>query len=270
MTEPKKVHIIRPHEKLSEYVYERNEKYPVKSYEDLLMSQQDYEALGWRRLRTIQSVPLRENWPFTVSNSIMSFSSGMIGALITNRMARNLSIHRTLSPIPSSGVCFLVVALTHLTTYCYLVLRPMMSDDPMLCSTCLEIRSFALSSFIPPVMGTSIALLSNLSTCLIHKIITLPKFNLRAYQDWKLLFQRHAFKGMARRYYVAYPLVNGFLASMIFLGQNYYWNNHFRKRLQTIENESLSYEQSKSRNKVFAPVQDVFTKITGNKMRPDK
>jgi len=185
-------------------------------------------------------------------------------------MARNLSIHRTLSPIPTSGVCFLVVALTHLTSYCYLVLRPMMSDDPMLCSTCLEIRTFALASFVPPVMGTTIALLANLSTCLIHKIITLPKFNIQAYPEWKLLFKRHAFKGMARRYYGAYPLINGFIASMVFLGQNYYWNNHFRKHLQSIEKETISYKEPKPRNKLFAPIQDFFTKITGNKMKPDK
>ena len=81
MTEPKKVQIIRPHEKLSEYIYERDDKSLTKSHEDILLNRQDYEEVGWRRLRAIQSLPLQDNLPFTVSNSIAAFSSGMIGWL---------------------------------------------------------------------------------------------------------------------------------------------------------------------------------------------
>jgi len=182
-------------------------------------------------------------------------------------MARNLSLHVTLSTLPSSGACFLVVTVSHLSAYYYSVLRPMFSNDPMLCSTCLEIRSSAIGSFIPVVMGTSIAVLSNLSACLLNKTLHLPRFNLQAYPEWKHFFRKHAFKGMSRRYFVAYPLMSGFLSSMIFLGQNYYWRNHLQKRLDEVEKQSLPYKEPKKRNKVFGPVQDFFTKLFGSKTR---
>jgi hypothetical protein len=182
-------------------------------------------------------------------------------------MARNLSLHVTLSILPSISAGLFVVTASHLSAYYYSVLRPMFSNDPMLCSTCLEIRSFTIGSFIPVVMGTSIAVLSNLSACLLNKTLHLPQFNLRAYPEWKLFFRKHAFKGMSRRYFVAYPLMSGFLSSMIFLGQNYYWRNNLQQRLDELEKQSLPYKEPKKRNKIFGSVQDFFTKLFGGKMR---
>ena len=190
-----------------------------------------------------------------------------LGGAITRRMARNLSLHVTLSTLPASGACFFVVTISHLSAYYYLVLRRMYSDDPMLCSTCMEIRSFTLGSFIPLAMGTSIAVLANLSACLINKTLHLPRFNIQAYPEWKHFFQRHAFKGMSRRYFVAYPLASGFLASMIFLGQNYYWRSNLRSRLELLEKQSLPPKEPRKRNRVLGPVQDFFTKLFSGKLK---
>jgi hypothetical protein len=190
-----------------------------------------------------------------------------LGGIITHRMARNLSLHVTLSTLPTSGACFFVVTVSHLSAYYYLVLRPMFSNDPMVCSTCLEIRSFALGSFVPVTMGTSVAVLANLSACLLNKTIRLPQFKIQAYPEWIHFFRKHAFKGMSRRYFVAYPILNGFLASMIFLGQNYYWRNDLQHRLDLLEQQSLPYKEPKKRNKVFGPIQDFFTKLFGSKVR---
>lgn len=182
-------------------------------------------------------------------------------------MARNLSLHVTLSTLPTSGACFFIVTISHLSAYYFLVLRPMFSNDPLLCPTCLEIRSFAMSTFFPTVMGTSVAVVANLSACLINKAIRLPRFNIQAYPEWKHFFQKHAFKGMSRRYFVAYPLLNGFLASMVFLGQNYYWKNNLQYRLETLEKQSLPYKEPRKRTKISATIQDFFTKLFSSKTR---
>jgi hypothetical protein len=187
--------------------------------------------------------------------------------MITRQMARNLSLHVTLSTLPTSGACFFVVTVSHLSAYYYFVLRPLFSNDPMLCSTCLEIRSFAIGSFIPTTMGTSIAILANLSAILLNKTIRLPQFHIRAYPEWKYFFRKHAFKGMSRRYFVAYPLITGFLASMMFLGQNYYWKNYLQQRLDTLENQSLPYKEPRKRNKFLGPIRDFFTKLSGGKIK---
>jgi hypothetical protein len=190
-----------------------------------------------------------------------------LGGAITSRMARNLSLTITLSTRPTSAACFLVVTVTHLSTYYYLVLRPMFSKDPMICSTCLEIRSFAIGSFAPLIMGTNIAVLANLSSCLLNKTLRLPQFHIRAYSDWIQFFRQHAFKGMSRRYFVAYPILNGFLASMIFLGQDYYSRNYLQQRLDSLNEQPLPYKEPQKRNKVVGSVQDFFTKLFGSKTR---
>ena len=164
-------------------------------------------------------------------------------------MARNLALNLTLSTYPSSGASFFVATLTHLVTYYYSVLRPLYSDDPMLCPTCLEIRAFTIGSFTPVIMGTTTGVLANLSSVLLNRTLRLPEFHIRAYPDWKLFFEKHAFKGMAARHFFAYPLMNGFLASVILLGQNYHWNNGLRERLDTLEQQSLAAGKSKRWNR---------------------
>jgi hypothetical protein len=187
--------------------------------------------------------------------------------MITRRMARNLSLHVTLRTLPTSGACFFVVTVSHLSAYYYLVLRSMFSDNPMLCSTCLEIRSFAIGSLIPLVMGTGIAVSANLSACLLNKTLRLPRFNIQAYPEWKHFFRKHAFKGMSRNYFFAYPILTGFLTSMIFIGQNYYWRNNLRHRFDLLEKQSLPAQEPRKRNRLLGPVQDFFTKLFGGKMR---
>lgn len=180
-------------------------------------------------------------------------------------MARNLSLHVTLSILPTAGASFFIVTLSHLSAYYYLVLRPMFSNDPMLCTTCLEIRSFTLGTFSPLVIGTSGAVLANLSSCLINKTIRLPEFHIRAYSEWKRFFERHAFKGMSRRYFVAYPLISGFVSSAVFLVQDYYWRNQLRQRLDLVETQTLPSKAAGKSNQVFAPVQNLFTQLLGGK-----
>jgi hypothetical protein len=182
-------------------------------------------------------------------------------------MARNLSLHVTLSTLPTSGACFLVVTISHLSAYYYLVLQPMFSNDPMICQTCLEIRSFAIGTFMPITMGTSIAVLANLSASLLNKTLHLPPFHIKAYPEWRQFFRKHAFKGMSRRYFVALPIINGFLASMIFLGQNHYWKTNLQPRLELLEKQSLPSTDTKKRSRLFGSVQDFFTKLFGSKVK---
>lgn len=181
-------------------------------------------------------------------------------------MARNLLLHLSASTLPASGACFLVCSLSHLTSYYFLVLQPVFSNDPMLCPTCLEIRTFTIGTFVPLTMGTAISIAANLSTCLLNKTIRLPEFQIRAYPQWMEFFRKHAFKGMSRRHFLAYPLMNGFLASMIFLGQHYYWKNNLQYRLDTLDKE-LSLKEPKKRNKLFGSVENFFTKLFGSKAR---
>ncbi|CAF0832594.1 unnamed protein product [Rotaria sp. Silwood1] len=267
MNEPKRVQIIRPHQNINEFVYQHDNNTQDHSYEQILLDQKEYYTIGWRRLNTIQALPLYENWPITMGNGVASVSSGILGGMITRRMARNLLLHLSSSTLPASATCFLVVTLTHLSSYYFLVLRPLFSNDPMLCTTCLEIRSFVLGSFLPITMGTSLALTANLSTCLLNKTIRLPQFQIQAYPEWIRFFRKHAFKGMSRRHFFAYPLINGFLTSMIFLGQNYYWKNNLQYRLDTLEKQFLSNKESQKRHKFFGPIQDFFTKVFGSKTK---
>lgn len=190
-----------------------------------------------------------------------------LGGAIARRIARNLSLHVTLSTLPTAGASFFVVTLCHLSAYYYLVLVPMFSSDPMLCSTCLEIRSFTLGSCIPLVIGTTSGVLANLSACLINKTIRLPQFNLQAYPEWNRFFRQHVFKRMSRRYFVAYPLLNGFLSSMIFLGQDYSWRNKLQQRLDLLEKQSPPPKEPRKSNQLFAPLQNFFTQIFGGKTK---
>ena len=183
--------------------------------------------------------------------------------MIAHRMAHNLSLHITLNIFPTIGSCFLVATGSQLLAHYYLILRPMLSNDPMLCSTCLEIRSFAMGSFIPVTIGTSIAVLANLSHCLLHTTIHLPQFHIKAYPEWIHFFRKHAFKGMYRRHFLLYPLVNGFLASMIFLGQDYYWKNYLQHRLDLLEKQLVPYKEPRKRNKFIGSIGDFFTKLFG-------
>lgn len=79
MSEPKRIQIVRSHQNINEYVYQRDQNIPDSTYEQLLVNQQDYHAIGWRRLRTCQSLSLKENWPITIGNAAASFSSGFLG-----------------------------------------------------------------------------------------------------------------------------------------------------------------------------------------------
>lgn len=79
MTEPKKVHIVRPHQTISEYAYERSSNTPEVTYDQLLKDRQDYHKLAWRRISTVQSLPLKESWPITIGNAVATFSSGLVG-----------------------------------------------------------------------------------------------------------------------------------------------------------------------------------------------
>ncbi|CAF2078785.1 unnamed protein product [Rotaria magnacalcarata] len=266
MTQPKRVQVIRPNQHINEFIYERDGTAQDISYEQTLLNQHEYYAVGWRRLNIIQTLPLNENWPITVGNGAAAVSSGFLGGMITRRVARNLLLHLSSSTLPASGACLLACSATYVTSYYYFVLQPMFSNDPMLCPTCLEIRTFALGSFIPITFGTSIAILSNFSTCLINKTIRLPQFQVQAYPEWIRFFRKHVFKGMSRGHFFAYPLINGFLASMIFMGQHYYWKTNLQYRLATLEKE-LSYSEPKKRNKIFAPIEDFFIRLFGRKTK---
>lgn len=182
-------------------------------------------------------------------------------------MARNLALDTSFSIRPASGACFFAVTGAHLAAYYYGVLRPMFSDDPTLCPTCLEIRSFAIGTFIPMTVGTAIALCANLSSCLLNKTIHLPQFNLRALPEWQYFLRKHAFKGMSRRHFVAYPLINGFVASMVFLGQHYYWRSELRPRIEGFNDQSIPHGEPAKRNRFLGAVQDFFTRAFGSKVR---
>ncbi|CAF1565275.1 unnamed protein product, partial [Adineta steineri] len=111
----------------------------------------------------------------------------------------------------------------------------------------------ALGTFLPITMGATTAVLLNLSSCLLNKTLHLPQFNIRAYPEWRQFFRQHAFKGMAHRHFFAYPLINGFLASMVFLGQHYYWKNYLQQnKNDIILNERLFLSSSYFTAKQFS------------------
>lgn len=79
MTEPKRIQIVRSHQNINDFVYEKDSNTDENSYEQVLINRQDYSTVGWRRLHTCQSLPLKENWPITIGNAVSSFSSGFLG-----------------------------------------------------------------------------------------------------------------------------------------------------------------------------------------------
>lgn len=81
-TEPKKVHIVRPHQKATEYAYERGPNTPEYTFDQMLVDRKDYRALGWRRVNAVQALPLEDSWPITIGNAVATFSSGFIGLFI--------------------------------------------------------------------------------------------------------------------------------------------------------------------------------------------
>ena len=190
-----------------------------------------------------------------------------LGGLITHRMARNLLIHLSSNILGPSGACFLSVAAAHLALYYMTVMRPMCSNDPMLCSTCLEIRAFTIGSVTPVVLGTSIAVVANLSTCLLNKTIRLPEFRVQAYPEWARFFEKHAFKGMRTRHFVAFPLISGFLSSVVFLGQTYYWRTYLNQRLYDREKQTSFTSEPTTSDGKPGSLGSLLTKYFGTKTK---
>lgn len=79
MTEPKKIHIVRPHQTIIDYAYEHRSNTPEDTPDQLLIDQKDYKTLGWRRINAVQSLPLKDSWPVTIGNAVATFSSGLVG-----------------------------------------------------------------------------------------------------------------------------------------------------------------------------------------------
>ena len=79
MTEPKKIHVVRPHQTITEYAYERSSNTLDDTHDQVLIDQKDYQKLGWRRINAVQSLPLKDSWPITIGNGVATFSSGLVG-----------------------------------------------------------------------------------------------------------------------------------------------------------------------------------------------
>ena len=77
--EPKRIQVVRSHQDISEFAYNRDRTREPYSQKQLLLLQQDYSTLGWKRLNKLQSLPLKDNWPITLGNAAASFSSGFLG-----------------------------------------------------------------------------------------------------------------------------------------------------------------------------------------------
>ncbi|CAF0823629.1 unnamed protein product [Adineta ricciae] len=269
--------IIRPHQSINEFIYQNpndsSTTNRIQQQEQLLnqfQQHQDYYKIGFKNLSAIQSMSLAENWPIIGGNAVTSFSSGFVAGMISNRIGRNLCLNLTTTVRPASGAAFFTVTFAHLSAYYMGVLRPMVSDDPALCPTCLEIRAFATGSLIPIALGTGIGVCGNLSSCILNKSIRLPQFNLRAYPEWREFFTRHVFKGMAHRHFFLYPLLNGFMSSLVLLGQSYYWRSYLRQYLDSINEKPREYREPKKRNKIMGAIEDFFTTAFSNKMSGKK
>jgi hypothetical protein len=70
--EPKRVQIIRSHQRLDEFTIQKDPS--VKQ-----SINQDYYVTGWKRLNAIQLVPLRESWPMIIGTALSASGSGLIG-----------------------------------------------------------------------------------------------------------------------------------------------------------------------------------------------
>ena len=82
---PRKIQVIRSHQNLNEYMYKANADVQDNSYEQILLDRKDYQALGWKRLRTIQSLSFNENLQITVGTLLTASSSGIIGQFNDNQ-----------------------------------------------------------------------------------------------------------------------------------------------------------------------------------------
>ena len=79
MSEPKRVQVIRSHQSLNEYIYEKKTPTTDTTHEPDQFHQPDYHAIGFSRLMQVQSLPLNESWPIIIGNGIGSASAGIVG-----------------------------------------------------------------------------------------------------------------------------------------------------------------------------------------------
>lgn len=82
MSEPKRVQIVRSHQNAEEFAIRKSTTVPQFTGVAPVFTDTDYYQLGWQRLATVQSLPLRENWPIVCGNALGSFSSGVVGSFI--------------------------------------------------------------------------------------------------------------------------------------------------------------------------------------------
>jgi hypothetical protein len=79
MSDSNRIQIVRPHQNIREFIYQKDKNLEDYPREQFLFNQHDYYTNGWKRLNTIQSLPFKDNWPITIGNAIASFSSGILG-----------------------------------------------------------------------------------------------------------------------------------------------------------------------------------------------
>ena len=79
MSDSKRIVIVRPHQNVNEYIYQRDNDAQDYSNEQLISRSKDYYAIGWKQLHAIQALSLNDNWPIVLGNCVGSASSGLLG-----------------------------------------------------------------------------------------------------------------------------------------------------------------------------------------------
>ena len=78
MSESNRIQIVHRHQKVEEFAFRREHIKNSDSNEKNL-DFIDYSAIGMKRLATIQSLSMKENWPFTIGNAFGAICSGFLG-----------------------------------------------------------------------------------------------------------------------------------------------------------------------------------------------
>ena len=79
MSEPKRVQVIRSHQTLDEFMFEKKTPATDATHGPDVFHQPDYHAVGFKRLHQLQSLPFAESWPIIVGNGVGSVSTGFVG-----------------------------------------------------------------------------------------------------------------------------------------------------------------------------------------------
>lgn len=78
MSEPRRIQVVRPNQDIRDFTYVKPSSSatgtPVDSTRNI-----DYYQVGTQRLAQVHTLPLKDNWPILIGNTIAVCTSGVLG-----------------------------------------------------------------------------------------------------------------------------------------------------------------------------------------------